>query len=124
MYPSNQTLITRYIDLCEDYNVAPGTDADNHAPPIGDVSPTSAVMLVESNGMGQTWITLWPDAQSAGSYHVGQEYAEDWGVELLIDLITGEMFTVDPIVTADVSYWDTYSFSSPFVPPRIEVPFL
>jgi hypothetical protein len=105
-----QNLITRYIDLCNDYNVKPDTDEDSHAPPIDAVSPASAIMLVETSRYGQTWITLWPDAQSAGNYHVEQECVEDWNVEVLIDLITGEMFTVDTITTAKVSYCATYLF--------------
>jgi hypothetical protein len=36
------------------------------------------------------YLTTHPSPAAAGEYHMGQEYAEDWFPELLVDLDTGE----------------------------------
>lgn len=51
-------------------------------------------VLVETSTYGQTWITLHKTAQDAADAHVGQEYQEDWNVELLKNFRTGEEFDV------------------------------
>lgn len=54
--------------------------------------------LVERNtrDSGEYWITTFPVIQDAAEYHDGQEYPEDWIIEVLIDLATDERYDAEP----------------------------
>lgn len=42
--------------------------------------------MIETSHYGQTWVTLWSDPDAAVDYHSGQEYAEDWRIDRLVDV--------------------------------------
>lgn len=95
---SRLTLLRRYVQLVADeYPDRPAGmwgDVDvpgntDHVDDPRDASPCDyPFVLIERSHYGQTWITLWSSADEAVLYHEGQEYAEDWRVDRLVDLRT------------------------------------
>lgn len=49
-------------------------------------------LLIERDDEGERWATTHESPDDAASYHVNQENPEDWPIEALVDLDTGEMF--------------------------------
>lgn len=79
-----------YIDLCNQWQIAPGTDDDhNFAPEVTDID---RYVLVETSRYGQTWVTTHASPDAAAQAHASQEYAEDWTCELIVDLLTGNEY--------------------------------
>jgi hypothetical protein len=101
---SRWTALRRYVQLVnsEIYHRSPGQWGDidypgntDHADDPRDIRGGVEALpfaLVERSSYGQTWITLHETADDAVSYHEGQEYAEDWRVDDLIDICNGQHY--------------------------------
>lgn len=61
----------------------------------GDVTSTGGrYCLVERHvPAGYHWLTLGDDPQALAAYNVDQEMAENWAIEMIVDLETGEQVT-------------------------------
>lgn len=64
-------------------------DGDDSAEDPGDDCARFA-LIEQSNITSQTWITLWDTVADAVRYHLGQDYADNWLIEHIVDLDTSE----------------------------------
>jgi hypothetical protein len=94
---SDRIILWRYVRLVADEYpdrpVGVWGDLDypsntDHVADPRDADADETFVLVERSHYGQTWITLWDSADAAAQYHEGQEYAEDWRLDRLVDLRT------------------------------------
>ena len=100
-------LMDRYLEVVNDYLLLGDTAVDlpyddpvaNHA--VGDLEPDDRFALVESSRYGQVWVTAWATAEAAANYRINQEYAEDWSIQELVNLATGERLRLAPAVEID-----------------------
>lgn len=68
-----------------------------------DILPTQRFVLVErSVHDSSVWVTLAETLEAAGEYHDTQEYPEDWPIEGLWDLDTGEEYYPVPNTSFEV----------------------
>lgn len=64
---------------------------------LSDIGDLLQFLLVERNVGAASdtqshWFSTHESAQEAGKYNIEQEYAEEWNIEMLVDLDTGERF--------------------------------
>lgn len=81
------TPIQRLNEIRDEYGPFNG---DDWMPSASDIPENGTFCIIERNTRSsQTWITLWSEPEEAVRYHYGQEYAEDWYIDDLLDLATG-----------------------------------
>lgn len=100
---SKREILTQYI------NTYPPRDPDRHQDDLE--LDAGRYLLIERNVGGDKpahWFSIHYSPEDAAEYHDGQEYAEDWEIEVLVDLETGEeLEATTAFVTAFTGASDT-----------------
>lgn len=72
---------------------------------IFDLDPNAKYLLVQRNVRGGYWLSSFDDRDDAYTYHISDEYAEDWLWETLIELESGKSYHPK---TVKVAEWVEY----------------
>lgn len=73
------------------------TDDASHVLDLSDsLTMNDRFLLVErSTRDDRFWLTSHATVEDAGRYHMSDEYMEDWSIEVVIEIDTGEEFDVE-----------------------------
>ena len=63
---------------------------EQHPDVLADDDIGRWLLIEKSRFDGDLWVTTWPDPDAAAEYHDGQEYEDDWIIDVLVDLDTGD----------------------------------
>lgn len=98
--PKRRAVITRLREHIPDYPIM-GIDNDNHIPAVlNEIHDGNFFLMVETSRFGQEWITMFDSPDNAVRAHFHQEYREDWTLEVIVDLVTGQLYDIEPTAVA------------------------
>lgn len=94
----------RFIEALKEYGIASLRTAYDRYVTETDELEMDRYLLVEGN-VGPAadeqpcYLTTHKSPQDAATYHLGQEHAQGWCVEYLLDLDTGQCYEVEKTIT-------------------------